>query len=66
MILHIVMLTWPCNAGPFTYQFYIYSAKTFCTLGASVNFCLYQEMMHLMLYIVVYRKCFVTIGRIPN
>ena len=30
--------------------------KKFCTLRLSVNFCLNQEWMHLMLYIVVYRK----------
>ena len=34
--------------------------------GVSGKFCLNQEWLHLILYIVLYRKHFSTIGGIPN
>ena len=40
--------------------------KKFCTYGVLVNFCLNQEWMHLMLYIIVYRNCFATIAEIQG
>ena len=39
---------------------HVYSAKKFCTDGFSGKSCLGQELLHLMLYIVVYRNNFAT------